>query len=179
MPLSNETVPNRPLSGKELVELVLQDVREVMERDGRFSVYAAYGRVAYTVRVDFHLANPLSPTHQVNARAKMRPEVPQVEGTPPLTDPGEDSARVTLERDRTIDSPNANRIASGLPVTITSHEEGKIVERVITYGKDDLPPDKAPPAPVDRDLSPAAPPLRNVTERVPDRKVPSLAGRRS
>jgi hypothetical protein len=148
--ISSERVPNKPLSGTELIEITCRDVREVMQRDGMFSEYMAYGRVAYTVTIRYHLANPINPEHEVKVRPKPRPGEEAIEGAPPLRDIDGEDAVIAIERYREIVSPNAARIANNLPITVVTHQDGKMVTRQVKYDPGMVPPQ---PAPVDRDLS--------------------------
>ena len=157
MPLSTERLPNKPLAGTELAKFILADLEDVLARSGMFSSYIAYGRVAYTVKVELHVANPTMPKTLVTARGKrVAVNAPAddprrvIEGEPPLHDPGPDSAVVSLTRERTIESPNAARIASGQPIEVQVHKDGQLTTRKVQYDPADIPKQ---PDPVDRDDS--------------------------
>lgn len=147
MPLSNETVPNKPLSGEELKKIILQDITSILDRDGMLQHHLAYGRVAYEVRVTLQLANPYLPEHKVSRKSQdppknLPPGDPKKDiNAPPLTRKyAKGSVVVGSERERTIDSPNHARIENGLPVTIQRRGEGgRIVEQEVKYDSEDLP----------------------------------------
>ena len=106
MPLSSETIANRPLSGTELKERIKADVEMILNRDGIFSPYLAYGKLAYTITIDFQLSNPMMPKHKIEF------EVGEVDPT--------SADSIGLELKREITSPNAERVALGLPVKVHS-----------------------------------------------------------
>jgi hypothetical protein len=141
-------VPNEPLTGRELVEIVVNDVRSIMQRNGMFSDYVAYGRVAYTVTVKFHFANPLCSEHQVKVRSRSQPGVPAIEGEPPLSNPGEQEAVLALQREREITSPNAERIIAGMPIKVTVRSGDRLETKKLQYDKNRVPP-RAEPEDVD------------------------------
>lgn len=150
MPLSSEVVPNKALSGSELAQLMLHDLAQVLERDGMFTHYVAYGRVAYKVRIEIQMDNPTFPRHEVQTRARAKVGTP-LEGEPPLAQPtSEDALDMILERDRVVDSPNAARVESGQPITVQIVQEGKLRTKEVRFDPDDVPE----PQVVDRDLSP-------------------------
>lgn len=133
-PLQSEIVPNLPLSGKELAEIIKADIAARIDSDGMFTAYVGYGRVTYEVVVKMHLDNFSYPEHEV--RTRTRP-TDKVEGVPPLKDPSEDAVELELERSRKIDSPNATRLEMGMPVKVTSMQAGRVVERELRYAKPD------------------------------------------
>ena len=158
MPLSSEQVANRPLGGREALECIVNDVRAILEKDGFFAPYVAYGRLAYEVTIKIHMANPLTPEHTVRVRSRAKPEEPAIEGPPPLVlvpDPltHEEPENVVLavERSREIQSPNVARIANNLPITVTVHTgQGNLKTRELHYDPATL---SEQPEPVDRDMS--------------------------
>lgn len=106
MPLSSETIANRPLSGGELKARILEDVAKVLQRDGIFADYLAYGKLAYRITIDFQLSNPMMPKHGIEF------SVGEVDE--------ESKDSIALELTREITSPNAERVAMGLPVKVHS-----------------------------------------------------------
>lgn len=144
MPLSTETIQNKPLSGLELEEVILRDVREVLDRDGMFSEYIAYGRVAYTVEISLHMANPSYSEHSSKATAKV---VGVLEGAPPLAVVEGEQFELLTTREREIESPNLTRIAHGMPIKVTTSQGGSPVTRDLHYPKEDF---EAPAPPVDK-----------------------------
>lgn len=137
MPLSTETVQNKPLNGIETRKRIVMDVDEMLARDGMFTEYIAYGRLAYTVQITMHMDNLSFPEHRAIVRTK-RDGV--VEGTPPLVEPSDEDVELVLERDRVIDSPNAVRIESDMPITVQTVQEGKLATRELRYDKQHVPP---------------------------------------
>jgi hypothetical protein len=132
------------LSGKELAEVILNDVREMLEKDGMFSAYAGYGRVGYSLHLIMEMDNLTYPTHKTGVKG----------GEMPLVSPSESAVALDVTKARQIVSPNAVRILNNLPIKVTSVEGGRIVEHVVTgYDPADVPPQ---PEPVVTDNSQAA-----------------------
>jgi hypothetical protein len=62
------------------------------------------------------------------------PQLGAVEGAPPLRDPTADSQAGSTELIRNINSPNAERLNAGLPVTVDTRElDGSKVQKQVTY----------------------------------------------
>lgn len=159
MPASNETVPNRPLSGNELKKIILKDVDSILDKDGMFSINIAYGRVAYEITVKLHIDNPMYPEHKtVIASRPPATNDPDLEKKAleraPLRNTGEEGLAVGMVRERVIDSPNAVRVEMELPVTILRKDlnDGVLKEEKVTYDNRDMPEgDKGKV--VDKDIS--------------------------
>lgn len=162
-----EQVPNKALTGREVLECAVQDFRAMLERDCMFQRGVAYRRVAYSFSVTFHLGYPAG-DYTVKSHTKASGIV---EGEVPLEDPGADAIIVALERDVTIENPNLARVHHDLPVKIVTRGEPKpipvdalsgdipqgvldpfpqMITHELRYDKKDYPP---LPAPVDRDVS--------------------------
>lgn len=138
MPLLSESVANKPLSGQELIEVICNDVRETLQKDGMFSAYVAYRQISYSIDVHIHTGNPMKPEHTALVRAKRSPAM-GVEGPPPLVQPVGEQGRVDLTIERMVDSPNLTRIANDLPITVYAQEKGRTVERTVSYDKSNYP----------------------------------------
>ena len=126
MPASSERVPNSPLSGHELVEIIKKDVADILGRDGLFTSNIAFPRVSYEVRVSVHMDNPMCPKHETVIQSRIaskqqvaaNPELASIE-TPPLAEPLTESETVfSEETTRQVASPNMARIEAGLPIQI-------------------------------------------------------------
>ena len=152
MPLSKERLANKPLSGPELIEVVVADLREVLKRDPMFASYAGYRRVGYNIRITLHLANITYPKHEVKVDPRPHPEQVHIEGPGPLVEPPADLVVVDLERARKVESPNAARIVNGLPLKVSVVAGGRLEEKTLTY-EPGIVPDGAVPEPVDTDRS--------------------------
>jgi len=138
MPLSTETIVNKPLSGAELLECVLNDLRELLSRDAMFGHYIAYGQTDYTVGVELRLNNISYPRHKAQRQAAQRPS----QGIGPVEAP---EATATLSRERRIESPNAARLLNKLPVERTFRQDGRLVTREVDYqGAVQVPPQPEP-----------------------------------
>src|SRR2546429_7494529 len=118
MPISNERVPNRPLSGLELAKIIQKDVQDILSRDGMFTNNIAFARVSYEVRVSLHLDNPVYPEHisttlsrpASKQQVEAQPELAAIE-TSPLKDPlSVEELIASEERHREIQSPNMARV---------------------------------------------------------------------
>jgi hypothetical protein len=156
MPLSTETIPQKGLSGRELQELIVGDLKELLSRDGMFQPHVAYGRISYEVEVRLHLDNFTYPKHLAILKSKSSKEKPQVENAPKLKDPSEGAIELDLQRTRNVVSPNATRIAEGMPVRVQVVEDGKLVEKELNYDKEILPEGNTGRDVQDVDKSPGA-----------------------
>ncbi len=154
MPLSNERVPNKPLTGAELKEYVLQMLRARMDADCVFGAGVAYPRVAFTISVKFHFTNPHQPKYEL--KLPVRPNG-AIEGEPPLKDvqPEDEQVVTAFERSVEVDNPNLVRVHAGLPITVTAKipaAPGEIFNRVeqreVKYDPEQYP---KPDSPVDVD----------------------------
>lgn len=137
MPTSNETVPNRPLSGIEAKQIILADVKTMLDRDGMFTEHIAYGRLGYEIVIKLHMDNPAYPEHMSAVRSKKEPSRPKQIETPPLSNPppSGESIVVGKKRERMVDSPNKERVRRGMPVTVTarSTETGHYEDKQLHY----------------------------------------------
>ena len=130
MPASHERVPNKSLSGTELKQIILNDVKNMLDRDGMFGNNLAFARVAYEVRVSMHLDNPSYPEHvsttvsrpHSKQQIEKQPELAAIE-IGPLVEPVTDEEAITSEeRQRQINSPNMARIENDMPLTISKRD---------------------------------------------------------
>lgn len=147
MPVSTETVPNRPLSGTELRDIILRDVERVLARDGMFTPHIGYSRVAYDFKLHVHMDNPSYPEHKVRVTSKNPPRNAQPRATnievPPIKNASDEAAHSHTKLERTIESPNKARLENNLPVTITRKDRnsGETVEQQVHYDATGLEPD--------------------------------------
>lgn len=132
MPASHERVPNRPLAGNELVQIIEKDVHDILARDGMFTQNIAFGRASYEVRISMHLDNPIYPQHVATIQSRpaavnvisLKPEMAALETFPLADNEGnkpeltEDETMFSTERHREIASPNAARVEHGMPLKI-------------------------------------------------------------
>ncbi len=170
MPLKSQTLPNRRLTGLELMAILEKRFHEMLSRDYAFTPNVAYGRVAVNLTVTLHIAGVTS-EHVVRSYTKADGVI---EGEPPLADPvEEDAALIALSRDLKIDNPNLERVAADLPIVFQQRAQQQApqewtpplpgepppdaiikpydVETVeVRYDKAQYPP---APEPVDRDVS--------------------------
>ena len=150
MPASNERIPNKPLSGSELKEIILKDVDFVLTRDGMLSHNIAFGRVSYEVRVSIHMDNPLYPEHisVILSRAASKqqveanPSLSSIEPTPPLKNTSDVDVVFSEEIHREISSPNMARIEASMPVfKLNKNLDTGVVEEIpIKYSGDTVNP---------------------------------------
>lgn len=157
MPASHETVANRPLSGTELKEIIINDFLKILDRDGMLSDHIGYGQVAYEVEVRLHLANPFQPEHKITVRSNpaSKNQIAKDSGMEALSgvpinpekidkdESGEPTDVVSSsELSREINSPNLARVANGLPINVTVSDvnSGTKVTREVTYDKRGLDP---------------------------------------
>lgn len=136
MPLSTEFITNKPLTGTEMVSVITNDVREVLNKDGMFNSHVAYGKVAYEITIKLKMANPTYPEHVVRTASE-----------PLKREPEDEVKELEITRAREIKSPNATRILNKLPVKVVSKQDGRVTEKELSYdGEVEVPPQ---PEPVD------------------------------
>jgi hypothetical protein len=137
-----EAVLNKALTGLELKELILRYFRKMLDQDGMLTQYTAYGRCAYDIRLRIHTDNIMNRTAEstITSRAEARnlmdkqPGLAAVEAGVPLRDASPDSAVSSAELIRNVNSPNAERLNAGLPVTVdTREQDGSKVQKQVTY----------------------------------------------
>lgn len=145
-PTAAEKIPNRPLSGTELRKLILEDIdRRLLEGEALLSGYMGFGRVAYRANLTLFLDNPLHPESKnfIDSRPaskqelEARPELAAVE-PPPLRDPSPEAVISSYTLDRSIDSPNAERLRAGMPVPVeVKQQDGTTITEQISYPPSD------------------------------------------
>lgn len=142
-PRATDTVPNTPLSGGDLRKIMLRHFEDLLANEGLLSEYLAYGRVAFSIVLRMHMANPHHPQSEIEFTSRRiarnivshDPALAAIE-SPPLAHPtpaAADSVVSATERVVRIDSPNAERLRHGLPVSVERRQlDGtKIVEKVV------------------------------------------------
>jgi len=161
-------IPNRALNGEELMEIAVQQFRQMLQNDYAFSKQIAYPRVAMTLRATFHLGEP----HPVREIVSYTRASGSVEGEVPLNPEPEEGTLISLERDVKLDNPNLARVHHDIPIKIVDRKEPEVITnpnplpgelmqttnpfpsfetRELRYDKEQYPPME--PAPVDRDVS--------------------------
>jgi len=127
--------------------------------------HIGYSRVAYELRLTLHLDNPAYPTSTTTISSRPAasdqiaadPSLAALGPAPPLAPPlTPDSYASSVSRTRDLPSPNAARLAFGLPVTIERRDASNhLVEEQVQYPKGTLPHDRSDvlPPPVDADLT--------------------------
>jgi hypothetical protein len=155
MPLSTEAVPNRPLSGAELIEYVLSVMRKRLESDCHFTRTIAYRQIAFDVTVHFHLGTPVG--EHVVAVSGLNEEGTWKAGAPPLSPEPEEAEVVASEQHAEVNDPNLVRVHTGQPivtVTKTPPKPGDILPKIerheTRYDPTNYP---EPQAPVETDTS--------------------------
>lgn len=167
MGLRSESIPNKALNGREVLECAVADFRAMLERDCAFLPTIAYRKVAYAWQFTFHGGYPHQ-AHVVKSRTKV---AGIVEGEAPLVEPDPDAMLVCLEREVALENPNIARVHHDLPIRtqeraperVLSSQSGipgepvetvvdfpSFVNRELRYDKEQFP---APTPPVDRDVS--------------------------
>ena len=145
MPATYERAPNKALTGEELKEIVLKDVKRILDRDGLFTNNIAFERTAYEVRVSIHMDNPMYPvhvntTHSVPIDKVSISKEPQLAaiGTAPLGKPSEEAVVFSEEISRQIQSPNASRVEHDMEVPIPAKDidTGRVTEKMVKFTGD-------------------------------------------
>jgi hypothetical protein len=148
--MAEQVQPNKPLSGKELKEIIVGDITNILEQDGMLASHIAYNRVAYSVTVKVMTNNPIIPNWP--NRTKSKKSTPQqievnealtaVEAFPLVRTEEDEAADFGFLRNREIVSPNQSRIENGLGVPITFRgPDGDMKEEKVHYEVDTLPDD--------------------------------------
>lgn len=159
MPAGREIIPNTPLSGAELREIILSDARKLVESHGLLASHIAYGRIGYEVIVRLHLQNASfadtsaagQSANDTSLRSVPR-TVREIDAHPPLaaiappplssaTD--DDSVVIAPTIARSIDSPNAERLRAGMPIP-TLVRDSQTGSRRIELVHREVPPDIGP-----------------------------------
>lgn len=140
-PTAREVIANKPLAGDEVRELLRADFERLLDAEGLLSHYMAYGRLGWSLTLALHLDNPMRPesvTEILSRGAAInQPEIAAVEGAPPLANPSEEDIASALTLERTVTSPNVERLRNGLPVTIDVRQQ----DGTTSQQKVDYPPD--------------------------------------
>lgn len=141
MALTTDKLPNKALTGAEVLEIAVQEFRDRLSKQYAFQRGIAYRRVAFTLSATFHFGSPHLPLVVTSA---VKPQG-LVEGEAPLipmrtcvcgwfgmesatvanecpdcgkqTEP-EATETVALERDAVLENPNLERIHHDLPISM-------------------------------------------------------------
>ena len=143
MPLQSETIPNKNLTGREILDCAVADFKAMLERDCTFNPGVAYRRVGYTLEATFHLGYPHQPV-KVSVHTRAEPSG-VVEGRVPLNPapPEGEGIVLGLERDVKLDNPNLARVHHDLPIKT----QERMPPKPITY--ENTVPGEPPPAALD------------------------------
>jgi hypothetical protein len=140
---SKEIVSNRALSGTEVQKLMREDFEKLLEGEGLLSQQMGYGRLGYDIRIRMHMANPFHPESEISISSRRRavqelddnPALAAIE-SPPLAD-APDALVSATQVERTIDSPNVERIRIGEPIPVSVKQmDGTVSTQHIQYPKD-------------------------------------------
>jgi hypothetical protein len=130
---SRETVVNRALSGVEYKSILLSDCERLLNNEQLLSPHIAFGRVSHTIRLVIHVDNPHVPESVIELGSVRNNNVPLVEAFP-LQSPSAMAEVGALQLDRTISSPNAERLREGMPIPVhVRQQDGSVVLEQITY----------------------------------------------
>jgi hypothetical protein len=123
MPTLNEAIPNRALSGSEVKALILEDFERSLAAESLLADHLAYGRISWRVDLTLHIGNQFIPvstsfTESKSVGTNMLEAMPEMEAIEkfPLNPPPADEITGGISVERTVESPNAERLRSGLPV---------------------------------------------------------------
>jgi hypothetical protein len=132
MPLANESVVNKALSGMEVREIIKADFDRLLDAEGLLSHYMAYGRISYDLTLRLHLDNPMMRESSVTIASKPQAGTP-IEA-PPLADTTNKSVASGQNVHRDINSPNAERLRHGLPLpVVTRGPDGTTQTEMVKY----------------------------------------------
>lgn len=162
MPTSDSKIPNLPLNGQELKEVVINSADELvaaaheslmfalrgrMDNDAVFAKTYTHPRVRVSLALKFHFSNRHLPETEFQITTGEKPHETN------------DAAHFVEATDRelSIDNPNLERLAAGIPFTETSVERpapgeiiGKLKTTEIPVSKEDYP---KPDSSVDTDVT--------------------------
>lgn len=128
-PSARETVMNRALSGSELKSLIRADFERLLANDGLLSNHVAYGRISYQIVLRKHLDNSLQ---------RLDESFVDSQPAPPLADPSPDAIASGDTLTRTISSPNAERVRTGIPIPVAvKQQDGTTTVENVQYPPDD------------------------------------------
>lgn len=147
VPTSREQIDNRALSGAELKQIIKEDFDSLLANEGLLGDSLAYGRIGFEVILRLHLDNPLlreseSRTHSRPAsRQAIAADPPRaaIESAPPLKFPSasEDAIVVAPSVSREITSPNAERVARGMPIPVLVEQPDRTrTTEFVTYPRE-------------------------------------------
>jgi hypothetical protein len=135
MPTAQERIPNKSLSGDELKELMRQDFDHLLTNDGLLGGHMAYGRVGYDIILRMHMDNPMMSKSESRTSGKPSKDNPQIEPAP-LRETTDEAIVAAVQRSRTIESPNAERLRAGMPVPVEVRDADRTVRtEMVRYPK--------------------------------------------
>lgn len=135
MPTGRETIINRRLSGAEARALIAADFETLLANEGLLSHYVAYGRIGWDIELRLHVENALAPESRSSTAS--RPDVAAGVGSAPLDDPAPGAVIAASTISRAVESPNAERLRTGLPVTLdVKQQDGTVSQRAVEYPVD-------------------------------------------
>jgi hypothetical protein len=142
VPTVSEKVTNQPLSGTELKEILRQDFDKLLASDGMLADRVAYGRCAYHIRLTLHTGNVYWPESTVDCVSDRRGVIDDEHVVPekmPLSPAPPDEHFAAHDLSRKIDSPNMERLRTGMPVPIQRKQaDGTIITEHVKYPADAL-----------------------------------------
>jgi hypothetical protein len=145
--MGQEVQPNRPLSGKEYIEIILSDIRRVLEQDSMLASHIAYSQVGHSITVKIMTNNPIIPNwSNVSRSQKSTPqqiedsgELAAIESFPIPRTEDDEPIDFGEELTRQIISPNMSRIENGLGVPINIRGiDGDIKEEKAVYDPESI-----------------------------------------
>ena len=107
-----ETTLNKQLSGTELINSILYDIRTALELDDRFAPYAAYSAFGFSLTLTVRL-----PGSHVAGEQVERTVVAERGALPAA------ARKVTVEAERPVQSPNEVRLDTEQPLPVLVRDE--------------------------------------------------------
>jgi hypothetical protein len=129
---ARETVVNKPLTGREVKQILMADFERMLKEDGILSDHMAFGRIGWEIILRKHLDNVYHPEDIIRTRTIPNKDEPALD-TPPLQNPSPDAVIDSATLTRNVDSPNAERIRNGLPLDaeVRQLDGTRTIEQVI------------------------------------------------
>lgn len=119
MALKSDQLPNRMLNGEEIRKIAVQHLDQLLSTDCMFLRQAAYRRCAMKITATFHFGSP-SGDYAVELSPRLGSELSRQLPLTPVE--GEMTVLRALEREVSLENPNLQRVAHGLPITITERK---------------------------------------------------------
>jgi len=123
-------VMNKPLSGQEVRDIILNKLKAALDGDTRLADYIAFPAFRYRLDLAILLQGAIHPDIQVTQDSGRGPVIP---------DDDQNVNAVTLHQEQHEMPPNEARVDADLGVPVLGHDEkGRPVEKTVKYAKEQV-----------------------------------------